>query len=78
MLNSRQERARRERQATVGAICLLVLIVFACVTGVTEFKQGIRNEDTCLDLVDSLQYSVVDGNLYCFDYDTSQYIGVTQ
>ena len=64
----------QERTANICAILLLVLIMFVCVGGALWFRQDVRVEDVCRELVGSFEYHVIDGKAYCVDYEAIELV----
>jgi len=64
----------QERTANICAILLLVLIMFVCVGGALWFRQDVRVEDVCRELVGSFEYHVIGGKAYCIDYEAIELV----
>ena len=65
---------RQERRVNISAILLVLLIMFACVGGLIQFRHNVRAENVCGELVNNLDYHVINGRVYCVDHETVELI----
>ena len=65
---------RRERSINTGAILLIVIVALACIGGVLMFMQDVRIENVCSELVNSMDYHVINGKAYCINHETVELI----
>ena len=65
---------RQERKVDVCAILLLVIFMLACIGGALWFRQDVRVEDMCRELVGSFEYHVIGGKAYCIDREAIELV----